>query len=176
VCDGFALGVSSAKQSSFWERNQSQQDYFAATSVRSIRCKNPAVARGSHTCANSVFLSLYRCQQKEMAMQKRLFGQTFVNWYRKLIRHSKYRWVVLLGTLLYFVSPIDISPDVFPVIGWIDDGLVATIAITEVTQMLTERKRRLQNIEKTTVSSNTGETVVPNASETVIDVESAVIS
>ena len=34
---------------------------------------------------------------------------------------------MLLGTLLYFVSPIDIAPDMFPVIGWIDDGLVATI-------------------------------------------------
>lgn len=109
-------------------------------------------------------------------MKKRLFGQTFVNWYRKLIRHSKYRWVVLLGTLLYFVSPIDIAPDVFPVIGWIDDGLVATIAITEVTQMLMERKRRLQTIEKNTVVSNGTEYVNPNANDTVIDVEAAVIS
>lgn len=109
-------------------------------------------------------------------MKKRLFGNTLVNWYRKLIRHSKYRWVVLLGTLLYFVSPIDISPDVFPVIGWIDDGLVATIAITEVTQMLMERKRRLQTIEKTVGTQNARETVVPDATDTVIDVEAAVIS
>ncbi len=109
-------------------------------------------------------------------MKKRLFGNTLVNWYRKLIRHSKYRWVVLLGTLFYFVSPIDIVPDVFPIIGWVDDGLVATIAITEVTQMLMERKRRLQNIEKATVAQNAGETVVSNPSDTVIDVEAAVIS
>jgi len=109
-------------------------------------------------------------------MNKRLFGGTLINWYRKLIRHSKYRWVVLLGTLLYFVSPIDISPDVFPVIGWIDDGLVATIAITEVTQMLMDRKRRLQTIERTSTAPQTKGTGVPNASETVIDVDAAVIS
>jgi uncharacterized membrane protein YkvA (DUF1232 family) len=111
-----------------------------------------------------------------MVMNKRLFGGTLVNWYRKLIRHSKYRWVVLLGTLLYFVSPLDISPDVFPVIGWIDDGLVATIAITEVTQMLMERKRRLQNIEKASAFQNVSKTNASDPSETVIDVEAAVIS
>lgn len=109
-------------------------------------------------------------------MKKRLFGGTLINWYRKLIRHSKYRWVVLLGTLLYFVSPIDISPDVFPVIGWIDDGLVATIAITEVTQMLMDRKRRQQNLGKSTASTEVHESVVSNPSETVIDVDAVAIS
>jgi uncharacterized membrane protein YkvA (DUF1232 family) len=109
-------------------------------------------------------------------MTKRFFGKSLMNWYRKLIRNSKYRWVVLLGTLLYFVSPIDISPDVFPVIGWIDDGLVATIAITEVTQMLMERKQRLQNAEKNKVANYATETVVPDTNDTVIDVEAAVIS
>jgi len=111
-----------------------------------------------------------------MVMKKRLFGGTLINWYRKLIRHSKYRWVVLLGTLLYFVSPIDIAPDMFPVIGWIDDGLVATIAITEVTQMLMERKRRLQNIEKASATQNASRTAASDPSETGIDVEAAVIS
>lgn len=109
-------------------------------------------------------------------MKKRFFGNTLVNWYRKLIRHSKYRWVVLLGTLLYLVSPIDISPDVFPIIGWVDDGLIATIALTEVTQMLRERKRRSQDMEKNSVVPNASETAVPTVSDTVIDVEAAVIS
>ncbi|MEO1180043.1 MAG: DUF1232 domain-containing protein, partial [Cyanobacteria bacterium J06636_28] len=36
------------------------------------------------------------------------------NWYRKAIRHSKYRWLVVFGSLLYLISPFDISPDVFP--------------------------------------------------------------
>jgi uncharacterized membrane protein YkvA (DUF1232 family) len=101
-------------------------------------------------------------------MTKRLFGESFSNWYRKLIRHSKYRWLVLLGTLLYLVGPIDISPDIFPVIGWIDDGLVATIAITEITQMLIDRKRRMQTVAE--------DTAPIDSNETVVDVEAAVLS
>ncbi|HIK44440.1 MAG TPA: DUF1232 domain-containing protein [Leptolyngbyaceae cyanobacterium M65_K2018_010] len=77
-------------------------------------------------------------------MKKGLLGQTIMNWYRQLVRNSKYRWIVLLGTLAYLVSPIDISPDMFPVLGWIDDGLLATIAITEVSQILIDRKRNLR--------------------------------
>lgn len=75
-------------------------------------------------------------------MRKRLLGETFHNWYRNIIRHPKWRWWVLLGTLLYLVSPIDLSPDVFPVIGWIDDSLIATLAVTELSQILLESRRR----------------------------------
>jgi uncharacterized membrane protein YkvA (DUF1232 family) len=101
-------------------------------------------------------------------MVKRLFGNSVMDWYRKLIRHSRYRWVVLLGTLVYLVSPIDISPDVIPLVGWIDDGLVATIAITEITQMLVDRKRRL----KANIPADGGE----NSSHEVIDVKAMRIS
>ncbi|MEL6248048.1 MAG: YkvA family protein, partial [Cyanobacteria bacterium J06627_15] len=58
---------------------------------------------------------------------KNAFTKALHDGYRKLLRHSKYRWIVVLGTLLYLVSPLDISPDVFPIIGWIDDGLIATL-------------------------------------------------
>lgn len=101
-------------------------------------------------------------------MKKRFLGESLMTWYRQLIRNSKYRWIVLLGTLLYLVSPIDISPDVFPVMGWVDDGLVATIAITEITQMLLERKRNRQTTQPVANAMPT--------SETVIDVDAAVIS
>ena len=60
-------------------------------------------------------------------------------WYRNLIRNSKYRWIVVLGSLLYLVSPFDISPDVFPIVGWIDDGIIATLLVTEVSQLLFEQ-------------------------------------
>ena len=75
-------------------------------------------------------------------MIKRLLGKTFTRWYSRLMRNTKYRWIVLLGSLLYVVSPLDISPDVFPVVGWIDDGLIATLAVAEISQMLQERRRR----------------------------------
>ncbi len=66
----------------------------------------------------------------------RIFSNWFHTWYRNLIRHPKHRWWIILGTLLYLLSPIDISPDVFPVLGWIDDGVVVTLLITELSQLL----------------------------------------
>jgi uncharacterized membrane protein YkvA (DUF1232 family) len=100
-------------------------------------------------------------------MKKGLFGKTIIDWYRQLVRNSKYRWVVLLGTLLYIVSPIDISPDMFPIVGWIDDGLIATIAITEVTQILLDRKRNMRAATQQKMATNSTQ-----ADATVVDVES----
>ena len=62
--------------------------------------------------------------------------QAFYNWYRATLRHPKYRWLLIGATLLYLFSPIDIAPDVIPVLGWIDDGIVATLLVTEVSQLL----------------------------------------
>ncbi|WP_017300295.1 YkvA family protein [Nodosilinea nodulosa] len=103
-------------------------------------------------------------------MAKQFFGKPFMNWYRKLLRNSKYRWVVLFGTLVYLVSPIDISPDVFPVLGWIDDGLVATIAITEITQILLDRKRSLRQVDESITRAE-----ATDIHETVIDVDSVAV-
>jgi uncharacterized membrane protein YkvA (DUF1232 family) len=68
--------------------------------------------------------------------------QAFYQGYRKLIRHHRYRWFVIGATLLYWFSPIDLAPDIIPVIGWIDDGLLATLLLSEITQMVTEHVRR----------------------------------
>ncbi len=100
-------------------------------------------------------------------MKKGLFTQSIMDWYRQLVRNSKYRWVVLLGTLLYLVSPLDISPDMMPILGWVDDGLLATIAITEVAQILLDRKRNLRQAKQ----SPTGET-----SAEVVDVVATTLS
>lgn len=60
-------------------------------------------------------------------------------WYRDMIRHPQYRWWVVLGTLAYLLSPLDFLPDVFPIVGWIDDGLLATLLVTEISQMVLAR-------------------------------------
>ena len=65
--------------------------------------------------------------------------QSIYNWYRDLLRNPKYRWWVVAGSLLYLVSPIDISPDVFPVIGWLDDGIIISLLIAEVSQIAKEK-------------------------------------
>lgn len=60
-------------------------------------------------------------------------------WYRDMIRHPQYRWWVVLGTLAYLLSPLDFLPDIFPIVGWIDDGLLATLLVTEISQMVLAR-------------------------------------
>jgi uncharacterized membrane protein YkvA (DUF1232 family) len=107
-------------------------------------------------------------------MKKGLFSQPILQGYRSLIRHPKYRWAILLGTLIYLVSPLDISPDVFPVVGWVDDGLIATLAITEVTQLLIDRKRNLRRAAQAG-TFNTREAKIEDPQTTVIDVNSVVV-
>ena len=58
------------------------------------------------------------------------------DWYRNAIRHPKYRWWVMLGTIIYLISPIDIAPDFIPVIGQVDDVLLAGLLFTELSQMM----------------------------------------
>jgi len=65
--------------------------------------------------------------------------QSIYNWYRDLLRNPKYRWWVVAGSVIYLVSPIDISPDIFPVVGWIDDGIVISLLIAEVSQIVKEK-------------------------------------
>lgn len=66
------------------------------------------------------------------------FVQPFYSWYKQTMRHPKYRWFLIGGTLLYLISPIDIAPDFIPIIGWIDDAAIATLLAAEVSQVLLE--------------------------------------
>lgn len=87
---------------------------------------------------------------------------SFYNWYKATLRNSKYRWVLVLGTLIYLVSPIDIAPDFLPIIGWVDDGLLATLLVTELSQIALEHLKRKQ--------SNAGETDVAVDPITTVEV------
>ncbi|YAF94391.1 MAG: YkvA family protein [Nodularia sp. CChRGM 3473] len=58
--------------------------------------------------------------------------QSLYTWYRSLLRNSKYRLWVILGTLVYLLSPIDIIPDVFPVVGQIDDVVILSLLVSEL--------------------------------------------
>ncbi|MFQ4135683.1 YkvA family protein [Nodosilinea sp. PGN35] len=69
----------------------------------------------------------------------------FSRLYNGLLKHPRYRWVVIGASLIYLVSPIDISPDLIPVVGWIDDGVVATLLATGITQVLLDRRQALKD-------------------------------
>ncbi len=89
--------------------------------------------------------------------------QAIYDGYRKLIRDSKYRWLIIGASLLYILSPFDLSPDIFPIVGWIDDGVVLTLLVTEVSQILMEKIKARKDVEAdvTTVEANatTSETI-----------------
>ncbi|MEM9002305.1 MAG: YkvA family protein [Cyanobacteria bacterium P01_F01_bin.86] len=99
---------------------------------------------------------------------KHSLGGSIAKWFTNLIRNSKYRWLIILGSLVYLISPLDISPDVFPIIGWIDDGLLASIVVTELTQMVLEQRRKKETMQQQSPSERNG--------NSVIDVESATVS
>ncbi|MBE9036388.1 YkvA family protein [aff. Roholtiella sp. LEGE 12411] len=64
--------------------------------------------------------------------------QSLYTWYRNSLRNPKYRWWVILGTLVYLVSPIDIAPDFIPIVGQIDDVFLLTLLVTEVSGLVIE--------------------------------------
>lgn len=97
--------------------------------------------------------------------------QVVYEWYRSTIRNPKYRWWLVAGTLLYILSPIDIAPDFIPIIGQIDDVVLITLLVSEVSQLLIDRV-------KTTQQKDTAEAVKDaqtNTSNASVDVNAVQI-
>lgn len=94
--------------------------------------------------------------------------QAVYDWYRQVIRNPKYRWWIILGTIAYLFSPIDIAPDFIPVIGQLDDLVLLGVLLTEISQIVTERfqktKEQSGDIPSTTDDSQTA------SSDTTVDV------
>lgn len=87
---------------------------------------------------------------------KKLIGLPLFNWYRTLLRNSKYRWIVIVGSLLYLVSPLDFATDMIPVLGWIDDGVVVSVLVAELSQIAVEKFQ-----QRKAKSTSTQEVVTP---------------
>lgn len=58
--------------------------------------------------------------------------KSIYNWYGQGLSNPKYRWWMIMGTLLYFLSPLDLSPDLIPIVGQIDDLILLTFLFTQV--------------------------------------------
>jgi uncharacterized membrane protein YkvA (DUF1232 family) len=71
----------------------------------------------------------------------KLLTQPLYHWYRMTLRHPKYRWAIVLGSLLYLVSPFDLATDVIPLVGWLDDGAIVAVLVTELSQLLLEQRK-----------------------------------
>lgn len=90
------------------------------------------------------------------------------NWYRQTIRHPKYRWWLILGTLVYLLSPIDIAPDFIPIVGQVDDVMIATLLVTELSQLFLARFKSSEEVEKDTTASTANSATVEVEAETVV--------
>ncbi|MGF1522083.1 MAG: YkvA family protein [Leptolyngbyaceae cyanobacterium] len=77
----------------------------------------------------------------------------FIEGYRRLLTHPRYGVWVLLGTLLYVVSPIDISPDVLPIFGQIDDVALIVLLVSAASQWLSQQFLASQTTDSSTTTS-----------------------
>ena len=86
--------------------------------------------------------------------------ESLYNWYRDLVANPKYRWWVVGSTLLYVLSPIDLLPDVFPIIGQIDDAVVITLLATELSALLKERNATMKQKKANTAAAQNANTPI----------------
>ncbi|MBU6228468.1 MAG: DUF1232 domain-containing protein [Cyanobacteria bacterium REEB459] len=85
--------------------------------------------------------------------------KSFYTWYQKTLEHPQYRWIVIVASLIYLISPVDISPDFLPILGWIDDGVVASMLVTSLAQLLLSQRDRRRRDLKSEVSADSQTTV-----------------
>lgn len=45
---------------------------------------------------------------------------------------DKWNMSVIIGTIVYVISPLDAIPDVVPILGWLDDVTIVTYALTKL--------------------------------------------
>ncbi len=73
------------------------------------------------------------------------------SWYRDTIRNPKYRWWIVLGTLAYLISPFDIAPDLIPIVGQIDDFVLVTLLVTELSPIILDSFKSRSQSQKADV-------------------------
>lgn len=61
---------------------------------------------------------------------------------------NKWNMSVIVGTILYVVSPLDAIPDVVPLLGWLDDVTIVGYAISKLSDEM--KRYTLLNKGKTT--------------------------
>ncbi len=92
--------------------------------------------------------------------------KSIYNWYSQTIRNPKYRWWIILGSLLYLLSPLDISPDLIPIAGQVDDIVILTLLLTEVSQMVIDYSKLRKDNPTSTQATQ------PEADVKTVDVDS----
>lgn len=60
--------------------------------------------------------------------------------YTNLLKNPKTKWVTVILTVLYLVSPIDFVPDFLLPFGLIDDGIILTTLIVALREISATKK------------------------------------
>lgn len=89
--------------------------------------------------------------------------QSFYTWYKTTLENPKYRWLMAGATLLYLLSPIDVLPDFIPVLGLVDDAVVASMFIGAMSQIVLAR---LTSKKQSGLGAD-----APDATGTTVDVD-----
>ena len=95
--------------------------------------------------------------------------QSLYVWYRNLLRNPKYRWWVILGTIVYLISPLDIVPEVIPILGEVDDVLLLTLLVTEVSGLVLDGFKSRQEQSATENTTTTSEVNAPTGNTVDVD-------
>lgn len=78
---------------------------------------------------------------KEIVEKLQLLFEVLQAWYKGTYKEMpKGSIIMIIASIIYFVSPIDLIPDFIPVIGYIDDAAVIAFAIKQVTADLDKFK------------------------------------
>ena len=96
--------------------------------------------------------------------------QSLYAWYRNLLRNPKYRWVIL-GTIVYLISPLDIVPEVIPILGEVDDVLLLTLLVTEVSGLVLDGFKSRQEQSATENTTTTSEVNASTSTRKTVDVD-----
>ena len=59
----------------------------------------------------------------------------------KAVKSGKYqvpKWAipVIIGAVIYVISPLDAVPDIIPIAGWVDDGAVVAAAVKALEEVI----------------------------------------
>ena len=93
------------------------------------------------------------------------------SWYRDTIRNPKYRWWIILGTLAYLISPFDIAPDLIPIVGQLDDFVIVTLLVTEISQLILDRFRSSSQSQKVNVNQDSEDVNTVDVKAETVEVE-----
>ena len=58
---------------------------------------------------------------------------------------SKVNLAIIIGCIIYVISPIDAAPDFIPFVGWLDDGTVVAFVLASISAIIEEYKLLKKN-------------------------------